>query len=798
MHLKWIGLVLVLLECKAMILHTRRLVKMSFLQWGAVHTSRGVRGGQASPRPIFRREYHQPRYLSSATLLAEWCYGSYDDLGLPEEGGGLARLTPSGNGGALDSSVSSDDSRTHSKRMIVSPLQMSSISNPNVDSFANDDGGANLGFTPEEMEMVMRAQASPEAKKDGDVDRPVVENNTGNELKVERSDVGTITSMDGQISIDIGKADLREEMRGWRKLYSEEYQVPVYTVFSNKVLDGILEHMPVTEEELRALPGVGEKTLQKIKGKVLPLVKQVLDGKPVTDDFQFSDNTNANASMATSALASSRTTRKARHTARMAAILANLESQQTINSEDLNDEQVDASEIILEGQNTFITGSAGTGKSFLLRYLVQELREKHGANAVAVTASTGIAAINLGGQTVHSYAGIGLSTGSADNSKVINKVLKNMRAVKRWQDAKVLIIDEISMIDRPLFELLDMVARAVRRNDEPFGGIQIIVVGDFFQLPPVPNKFAKSAREFCFESPVWNRLGFGYTDECGYMHCNFVNMVTLKQVVRQSDVDFANLLNEIRIGEINNRQLDVLNSCVVYKKPPPTDGIVPTKLYSINKDVDKENLDRLMELPGEVVEVSATDVWQELPSVSSLKKTIKENIERAIPEKIQLKVGAQVMLLRNRNNNADDQYGVSYSGLVNGSRGVITGFVRSSSASGLVPRVCFDNGQEVVIGPVEYFSRGAGGDGHLVRSQVPLKLAWAVTIHKSQGTTLSRAELMLSNTFDYGQAYVALSRVSSFDGLWLTEPLQKSNIRANSLVLNYFAPEAVGRDITPE
>ena len=150
--------------------------------------------------------------------------------------------------------------------------------------------------------------------------------------------------------------------------------------------------------------------------------------------------------------------------------------------------------------------------------------------------------------------------------------------------------------------------------------------------------------------------------------------------------------------------------------------------------MDKENSDRLMELPGDAVEIKATDVWQEMPSVSSMKRTITDNVDRAIPESIHLKVGAQVMLLRNRSSNPDDTSNVGRSlGLVNGSRGVITGFVRSSSAAGgLVPRVCFDNGQEVIIGPVEYFSSGPGGDGQLVRTQVPLKLAWAIRFTRAR------------------------------------------------------------------
>ena len=146
--------------------------------------------------------------------------------------------------------------------------------------------------------------------------------------------------------------------------------------------------------------------------------------------------------------------------------------------------------------------------------------------------------------------------------------------------------------------------------------------------------------------PVWNDLGLGYTDEYGYIHSDNINTITLNEVVRQNDDTFSGLLNDVRVGELTDSQLSILNSCVVSRKLSD-DGIVPTKLYSINKDVDKENLDRLVELPGEVVEVKAADV-AELPSVSSMKRTITDNIGRAIPDCIQLKVGAQVMLLRNQ------------------------------------------------------------------------------------------------------------------------------------------------------
>ena len=743
-----------------------------------------------------KRTYYHPRYLSSTSVLAEWTYGSFDENVDEYRYGGH-----------------SYDNKSKSSKSSVSPLSMAAFEDavPQPRNNRGLDTGEStafmdLGFTPAELAVVAEAEAKSkaelEAKKKGANEGDKWED-LGNLDKTMKSSKIATTIFHGEeaagelarssptdaVSIEVGKMALREEMREWRKLYSEEHQVPVYTVFNNKVLDGILEHLPTTSDELRALPGVGEKTLAKIKGKVLPLVEMVLEGKAL-------DVGNLEETEDGSADSNAQTLAKTRRDARMSAILANLETQH-INVEDLNMEQIDAADAILDGRNTFITGSAGTGKSYLLRYLVQEFRAKYGDNAVAVTASTGIAAINLGGQTIHSFAGIGLANGTGDISKVIAKVKKNMRAVKRWQDLDVLIIDEISMIDRPLFELLDKVAKEIRRNHEsPFGGIQVVVVGDFLQLPPVPSKYSKT-REFCFESPVWNDLGLGFTDEYGYIHSDAMNTITLNEVVRQNDDNFAALLNEVRVGSLSDYHLEVLNSCVVHHKTPPTDGIVPTKLYSINKDVDKENLDRLMELPGDIVEVKATDVWQEQPSVSSMKRTITDNVDRAIPDSIQLKVGAQVMLLRNRSNNPDEYSAGRGSALVNGSRGVITGFVRSSSAGGgLVPRVCFDNGQEVIIGPVEYFSGGPGGDGQLVRSQVPLKLAWAITIHKSQGSTLSRAELMLSNTFDYGQAYVALSRVTSIDGLWLTEPLKRSNVRANPLVLDYFASE-VARVIRP-
>ncbi len=634
-----------------------------------------------------------------------------------------------------------------------------------------------------------------------------------------------------KISVDRGRSMLYSELKEWRRRYGEENQVAPYRLFSNKVLDSIVAELPQTEYALRLLNGVGDKTVAKISSKVLPLVRCVLDGVPfptseTTAGLRLnaagaaaaaanvgagtvgSERANENAEARAELHAPAIAIAKARRNASVARILESMEGPQVILKKHLNVEQRRAAKrAIDQNHSLFITGSAGTGKSFLLRYIVQELKEKHGDAAVAVTASTGIAAVNLQGQTIHSFAGIGLANGGGDANalnRVVQKVQRNIKTVERWLDAKVLVIDEVSMIDRSLFELLDLVAKRVRGNDAPFGGLQVVLVGDFLQLPPVPNKF--SDREFCFQSPVWDALGLGLGSGKGEVNVKAgkakgegkevvsplpanPNVVSLNKVVRQNDESFITLLNQLRVGRVDDHHLDLLNACSVKNKPLPTDGIIPTKLYSINKDVDKENLDRLLELPSEAVEVKAVDIWAEVPSDGSAgKRALLETANRSIPAMIQLKVGAQVMLLRNRNSSEGQGRGASKAkALVNGSRGVVTGFVESTTiVGGLVPRVCFDNGQEVVVGPVEYLSKGPGGDGQLVRMQVPLKLAWAVTIHKSQGTTLSRAELMLSNTFDFGQAYVALSRVTSMDGLWLTKPLNRTAVKANPLVLQYF------------
>ena len=521
---------------------------------------------------------------------------------------------------------------------------------------------------------------------------------------------------------------LYSELKLWRKEVAEQRKMPLFKVFPNKVIDALVADLPRSQDDLLGIKGIGEKISETIlNSAVLKWCQNVRNGVPLTataplvavsSPSSSSAAASSSSSGAKAAKAKSPKVDKAAHAAQVSAILASTENT-LVGIADLNEEQRAAAARALDGRNVFITGSAGTGKSYLLKYIIQELQIKHGDRAIAVTASTGIAAVNVAGQTVHSFAGIGL--GKGDPLRIRAKVLKDAKSVQRWQDTEVLVIDEISMIDRGLFELIDIIARSVKvdGSDKPFGGIQLVLVGDFLQLPPVKNRDEgqaqnpdwEQARQFCFESPLWDAAGLSAEKE---------GVMSLHQIVRQRDTEFASLLNEARIGKPSARLLQLLADCHVSVKPRPTDGIVPTKLYCVNKDVDKENGEQLASLPAELVVVKALDVWKDMPvGGSSVKKTIADLADKTIPAEIELKVGAQVMLTRNRPQH-------SKTSVMNGSRGIIVGFAESLNGPGLVPRVKFDNGENLLIGPVEFKLKGPGGDGLMIRMQVPLKLAWYV------------------------------------------------------------------------
>ena len=445
-----------------------------------------------------------------------------------------------------------------------------------------------------------------------------------------------------------------------------------------------------------------------------------------------------------------------------------------ISSAELTSEQVHAALEALEGKNCFFTGAAGTGKSFLLKYVIQQFKKMYrDENQVAVTAPTGVAATNIAGRTLHSWAGIGLGKGSPD--QVLDKVLRNSKACARWRKCAVLIIDEISMLDSNLFSILDMIGRKTRKNEKPFGGLQLVTCGDFFQLPPVGlgRNIGRTIKTFAFKSMSW--IG------CG-MRC-----VVLRNVIRQAgDERFVRMLNELRCGIASKESLSTLAKCHVQVKPYPSDGIVPTKLYCVNRSVDAENISRLNALPGTVVRLNSRDTFKgAASSSSSAQKHVSAMLDKRIKATLEMKIGAQVVLLVNR----------PKLNLVNGSRGIIVGFEQCDVKQApfgvpqgryMCPRVRFDSGRTHVIKPTSFF-QGGGSNGALVRVQIPLKLAWALTVHKSQGMTLSRVQVMVGDAFEYGQAYVALSRATDLNGLWLCgPPLNFGCIKAHPDVVEFY------------
>jgi len=443
---------------------------------------------------------------------------------------------------------------------------------------------------------------------------------------------------------------------------------------------------------------------------------------------------------------------------------------------ELNAGQRAAAEFVLAGGSAFFSGAAGTGKSFLLRFVIQELKKRAAGQegAVAVTAPTGIAATNVGGVTIHSWAGVGLAKGRPD--AVVAKVRASGPACARWRAASVLIIDEVSMLDSELFGVLDACGRQVRAQPaRSFGGLQVVLCGDFFQLPPVGlGQFGKG---FAFESPAWRTCG--------------LRSVVLEEPVRQAgDTRFAKLLNELRLGHASPAALAELGRCHVRVKPLPSDGIVPTRLYCTNANVDVQNASRLGALPGPPHRFEARDTWKRTEGSSGEARKVLEMAEKKAAALLELKVGAQVVLTVNRPSLK----------LVNGSRGIVMGLKRGVAVGGPsdtgtfgvdlgnydLPVVRFDGGQTVAVKPSSFWQAGPGGA--VARVQVPLKLAWALTVHKCQGMTLSRAEVSLADAFEYGQAYVALSRATDLAGLWLSgPPLNPGCVKAHPAVLRFYA-----------
>lgn len=438
-----------------------------------------------------------------------------------------------------------------------------------------------------------------------------------------------------------------------------------------------------------------------------------------------------------------------------------MENKSTKSDKNTNDNVLlNALELLISGRNILLSGPGGVGKSYLLKQLTRELMNL-GKN-VFVTATTGVAAVNLCDgsdikvSTLHRFAGVGIAP--LDVKQLISKVKQSM-ALKNWKECDYLIIDEVSMLGGSLFQKLDTIAKNIRNNTLPFGGIRLIMSGDFLQLSPVKDSWVFLTKE-------WSEL-------------DLVPFV-LETPYRYDDINFFEMLLRIRSGEITLEDIEILQSRVEANKQMHKllgkltnqhnvgEIIRPTMFYSKKCDVELFNKQELDKLPGKSILFTANDTFIHIKNAASIDDYTRI-LDDDLPTLISFKVGAQVMLRINLDVD---------SGLVNGSRGVV-----SSIVPGEALVVKFLNGKKVQIGlhPRKYEDKNVT----VVRTQIPFILAYAVSIHKAQGCTCDYAIVDAGESvFSDGQVYVALSRCRNIRGLFISK-FDPSKIRANSEALGY-------------
>lgn len=437
----------------------------------------------------------------------------------------------------------------------------------------------------------------------------------------------------------------------------------------------------------------------------------------------------------------------------------------------MNNKFSDEQQYIIEkfklGENIFITGPGGSGKSFLIKYLYSLANENQ--KRIKVCALTGCAAILLecNATTLHSFSGIGLA--KKHINEVVDGVVSSKKRRKNWNNLDILIIDEVSMLSLKLLDIIDMIARRVtKKRDLPFGGIQIVFSGDFYQLPPVGDDDIESC-QFCFESQIWNQL------------FKIENQIELTKIFRQTDKEYVKILNRLRVGKISNKGINILKECTLknVKESNPT-IILPRKneadkinQLNFNKlDPNQEYQYNIKNVPLEELSISKEQKQAYDNSSDYLKKESFDQLKNSlmVEHSLKLRIGTKVMCVINMDITSEFP-------IVNGSQGEVIEFKDG------FPIVKFKNGYINIIKPHVWSSDILGA---VAIKQLPLIYSWAITIHKAQGITLDEALIDVgSGIFECGQSYVALSRVKSLDGLFLKN-FDENKIKVNKKVKNFY------------
>lgn len=418
----------------------------------------------------------------------------------------------------------------------------------------------------------------------------------------------------------------------------------------------------------------------------------------------------------------------------------------------LSAEQKKAYEMMVEGKSMFLTGRGGCGKSTLIKLFYAE--HKH-TRSIGLTSTTGTSALLIGGVTLFSFLGIGLGTGSMEQLFQEIMYKRPHRIRQRWRELDTLIIDEVSMLTPELFDKLELLARSIRKSSKPFGGIQIILTGDFYQLPCIGSE------NLCFNAKSWDSV--------------IQNVVQLGHSFRQTDPEFEKCLDEVRIGELSDKSKEILLSRV-NADLANEDGIRPTRVYSLNRDVNAENEDQLNALVRINPELEFFEYKLEYTVLKPNVRNPEEKVKRSCfaPEVLQICEGAQVMLIYNLDLEAK---------LANGSRGIVTGFDDTG-----FPIVKFVTGESRVIVYQEWYVE-EDGEKLIKIIQLPLKVAYAGTVHKLQGASLDLVDVDCGHIFEYGMVYVALSRARTLQGLCIRN-FDPEKVMAHPAVKEFYKKHA--------